>query len=101
MYAIRPQYFRSPLVRAVFCEDVIKRRSVTSRYHGGKISRSQQFFLTETAISVVERWKKSLGYCFAPSAIMHRKVILVNVVPVFAGPRFVEVQILCFHVNVM
>ena len=66
MYAIRPQYFRSPLVRAVFCEDVIKRRSVTSRYHGGKISRSQQSFLTETAICVVERRKKSLGYRFAP-----------------------------------
>ena len=48
-----------------FCEDVIKRRSVTSRYNGGKISRSQQSFLTETAICIVERWKKSLGYRFA------------------------------------
>ena len=35
------------------------------------------------------------------SAIMHRKVILVNVVPVFAGPRFVEVQTFCYHGNVM
>ena len=39
---------------------------MTSRYHGGKISRSQQSFLTETAICVVERRKKSLGYRFAP-----------------------------------
>ena len=41
-------------------------RSLTSRYHGRKISRSQQFFLTETAICIVERWKKSMGYRFAP-----------------------------------
>ena len=39
-------------------------RSLTSRYHGSKISRSQQFFLTETAICIVERWKKSMGYRF-------------------------------------
>ena len=44
----------------------IERRSVTSRYHGNQISGSQQSFLTETAIDIVERWKKSLGYRFAP-----------------------------------
>ena len=73
MCAIRPQYFWSLLVhrtswdhgRAVFCEDVRKRRSVTSRYHSSKISRSQLSCLIETAICIVERWKKSLGYRFA------------------------------------
>ena len=41
-------------------------RSLTSRYYGSKISRSQQFFLTETAICIVERRKKSMGYRFVP-----------------------------------
>ena len=43
------------------------KRSVTSRYHGSKISGSQQYFLTETAIFIVKRWKrqrKSMGCCF-------------------------------------
>ena len=29
---------------------------------GSKIAGSQQTFLTETAICIVERWKKSMGY---------------------------------------
>ena len=41
-------------------------RSLTSRYYGSKISRSQQFFLTETDICIVERRKKSMGYRFVP-----------------------------------
>ena len=43
------------------------KRSVTSRYHGSKISGSQQYFLTEAAIFIVKRWKrqrKSMGCCF-------------------------------------
>ena len=32
-------------------------RSVTSRYHGSQISGSQQSFLTETAICIIERLK--------------------------------------------
>ena len=52
-------------------------RSLTSRYHGRKISRSQQFFLTETAICIVERWKKRMVTVLFLSAIMHRKVIHV------------------------
>ena len=52
----------------------IERTSVTSRYHGSKISGSQHF-LTGTAICVVERWKKSMGTVLFLSAIMHRKVI--------------------------
>ena len=44
------------------CPDwLIERRSVTSCDHGSKISGSQQSFLTEMAIGIVERWKKSMG----------------------------------------
>ena len=44
------------------CPDwLIERRSVTLCDHGSKISRSQQSFLTEMAIGIVERWKKSMG----------------------------------------
>ena len=35
-----------------------------ARYHGGKIPKSQQSPLIETAICIVERWKKSMGYRF-------------------------------------
>ena len=44
----------------------IERRSVTSRSHGNQISGSQQSFLTETAIGIVEGWKKSLGCRLSP-----------------------------------
>ena len=37
-----------------------------SGYHGSKISGSQQSFLTEMAICIVERWKKSMGHRFVP-----------------------------------
>ena len=58
--------------------------NATSRYHGSKISGTQQSFLTEKAICTVERWKKSLG---------HRKVIYNNFFfAIFEGPRFVEIQ---------
>ena len=53
-------------------------RSVTSRYHGSKISRSQQSFLTETAICIVERGTKRMGYSLFLSPIMHRRVIHVT-----------------------
>ena len=39
---------------------------MTSRYHGSKISGSQQTFLTETVICIAERWKKSVGNRFLP-----------------------------------
>ena len=35
---------------------------MTSRYRGSKISGSQQPFLTEMVISIVERWKRSMDY---------------------------------------
>ena len=40
---------------------IIERGSVTSSYHGTKMSASQQSFLTETDICIVERWKESMG----------------------------------------
>ena len=39
-----------------------------SGYHGSKLSGSQQSFLTETAICIVEQWKKStcMSHRFVP-----------------------------------
>ena len=65
---------------------------MTSRYHDSRISGSQQSFLTETTICIVERWKKS-----NVSAIMHRKDIFRAIL---AGPRFVEIQKFGYHGNV-
>ena len=45
---------------------LIQRRSVTSRYHGSKISGSQQSFWTETVVCIVDRLKKRMGCCFVP-----------------------------------
>ena len=39
---------------------------MTSGYHDSKFSGSQQSFLTETAICIVERWNKIMGYRFVP-----------------------------------
>ena len=39
-------------------------RSVTSSYHGSKISGSQLLFLTKTVICIDERQKKTVGYRF-------------------------------------
>ena len=72
-------------------------RGVTSRYHGSKISGSQQSFLTETAICIVERGKKRMGYSLFLSAITHRKVIHVKSLfvclsfSIFAGQQFIEI----------
>ena len=41
-------------------------KSITSRYHGIKISGSQKSFLTESAIFIVEQQKESMGYRFVP-----------------------------------
>ena len=74
-----------------------ERRSVTSRYHGSRISGSQQSFLTETAICIVEREKKRMGYSLFLSATMNRRVIHVNSLfvclsfSIFAGQQFIEI----------
>ena len=45
---------------------IMAKRSVTSSYHGSKISGPRQCFSTEAAICIFERWKKSMGYFFVP-----------------------------------
>ena len=40
---------------------VIERRGVTSCYHGRKFSGSQQSFMTEKAICIGERCKRSMS----------------------------------------
>ena len=53
----------------------LKRRNVTSRSHGSKISRSQQSFLTRRLLSLSNDGRKSWATVLFLSAIMHRKVI--------------------------
>ena len=71
-------------------------RSVTSHYHSRKRSGTQQSFLTEIAICIVERWKKKVWFTILfLNAIMHRKVIHVNFFCFFSvilvKPQFVEI----------
>ena len=51
---------------------------MTSRYHGSQISGSLQSFLTETAMCIVERWKKEMGYHVFPWCNHAQEVIHVN-----------------------
>ena len=77
-----------------------ERRSVRHITMVEKISGSQPSFLTETAICIVERWMKSMGYRLFPSASVQRKVIHAHLFfsVIFAGkrgdPEF------CYHGNV-
>ena len=48
-----------------------KEKGVTSCYHGSKISGFQQYFLTEMAICIVERWKKCMGYQWGHGQEIH------------------------------
>ena len=70
---------------------------MTSGYHCSKISGSKQSFLTETAIWIVERWKKSLGYRFVPECNHAQEYMptfsLFSVIS--AGLGFVEIQKPC------
>ena len=72
-------------------------RSVTSCYHGSKISGSQQSFLIETASCIDERLNKSTGYRFVPKCNHAQKSHACQFFRVFfpakfAGPQFVEIQ---------
>ena len=51
---------------------------MTSRYHGSKISGSQQSVMSETAICVVERWKESMGYHFVPECNQAQESCMPN-----------------------
>ena len=78
----------------------IDERSVTSRDHGIKISASQQSFLTERAICIVKRLKKSMGYtALFLSAIVpcHKSIFSFFFPAIFVGPRFVEIQKFLYH----
>ena len=57
-------WFLKPIFCNIFSH--LERRNVTSCYPGCKISVSQQSILVETAICIVEWWKKSMGYPFVP-----------------------------------
>ena len=80
---------------------------MTSHYHGSKVSESQQSFLIETAICIVEQWKKSMGYRFVPECNHGQEqsrtcqFFRFFFSAIFAGPRFVELQNFCYHGNVM
>ena len=65
--------------------EAIERWSVTSRYHGNKISKPQQYFLTETAICV---WRKNMGYNFVPEfrKVFHCQCFRYFFFATFAGP---------------
>ena len=73
-----------------------KRRPVTSDYHGSKISGSQQSFLTETVIFIVERWQKSMGSRFVPECNHAQEKSYMSTFSLFsvvsAGLRSVEIQ---------
>ena len=78
-------------------------RSVTSHYHSRKRSGTQQSFLTEMAICIVERWKKSMVYYFV-SQCNHAQesntcqfFLFFSVV--LARPQFVEIQKICHYGN--
>ena len=74
---------------------------MTSGYHGSTISGSQQSFLTETAICIVERWNKSVGYRFVPQCNLAQESHICHFFSaIFAGPRFFEIPTFCYHDNV-
>ena len=60
---------------------------MTSGYHGSKFSGSQRSFLTETAICIVERWRKSIGYRFVPECSLAQESHICHFFSaIFAGP---------------
>ena len=79
-------------------------RSITSRYHGIKISGSQKSFLTELAIFIVEQQKKSMGYRFVPECNHTQEshtcqLFRFFLSAIFEGPRVVEILKFCCHSN--
>ena len=80
----------------------LKRRNVTSRSHGSKISRSQQSFLTRRLLSLSNDGRKSWATGLFLSAIMHRKVIHVNFSvfsAIFTGQRFLTFRNFWYNGN--
>ena len=78
-------------------------RSVTSRYHGSKISGSLQSFLKEKGICVGERWKNSMEYRFVLECSQARESHTFQSFrfsAIFAVKRFVEIKKCCYYGNV-
>ena len=75
-----------------------------SRYYGRKFFLFQQSFLTETAICIVERWKKEWATVLFLCAILHGKVIHDNFLVFFFchiyRNKVVEIQKFRYHGNV-
>ena len=70
---------------------------------GSKISGCQQPFLTETAICIVARWKKRMGYRFVSKcnhAQESHTVMSIFFSAIFEGSLFVEIWRFCYHGNV-
>ena len=67
---------------------------------GSKIAGSQQPFLTETVICIVERWKKSMGYRFVSKcnhAQESHTLTSILFSAILEGPLFVEIPTFCYH----
>ena len=76
---------------------------MTSGYHGSKIFRSQQSFLTETLFASLSDGRKVWATVLFLRAIMQRKIIHVNfffLLAFFFLPRVVEIQNVCYHGSV-
>ena len=67
------------------------KRSVTLRHDGSKIPESQQSFVAETAMCIVERLWKSIGCRFVPEGShaqeSHKCHLFLFFSDMFAGPR--------------
>ena len=82
-----------------------REEDLTSRYHGSKISGSQQSVMTFALSSDGRKLWVTILFL---SAIMHRShacqifsfLFCLFFPAIFAGPRFVEIQKFCYHGNV-
>ena len=86
---------------------VIERRSVTSCFHGSKISGSQQYFLDRDGRSFAlsnDAQRYGLPFCSLVQSCTGKSNVIFSVVFVFLpylkDHSFVEIQTLCYHVNV-
>ena len=72
-----------------------------SHYHSGKISGTQQSVLTEMAICIVERWKKSMVYYFVSeyTGKSYMSIFFVFFSVILARPQFVEIHKICHYGN--
>ena len=62
---------------------------MTSRYHGSRTSGSQKSFLTETAICIIERWKKSMGHRLCNDAQESHTCLFLRFSAIIEWPRLV------------